>query len=90
MNLSLERYGSTPMGTFGELIVGDFKFYTVERQWLENKPFVSCIPSGDYDLKPFTRKNGDEVFALVNDEITYYREPGCTRYSILIHKDNVC
>jgi len=89
MNIYLERYGSTPMGTFGELIVGDFKFQTVERPWVNNRPFVSCIPDGDYDLKPFTRASGDEVFALVNNEVTYYKEPGCSRYSVLIHKANI-
>ena len=89
MNIYLERYGSTPMGTFGELIIGDFKFHTVERPWLDNKPFVSCIPDGEYKLIPFTRSNGDEVFALINDDITKYKESHSTRYSVLIHKANI-
>ena len=88
MNIYLERYGSTPHGVFGELVIGDHMFYTVERPWLDNKPFKSCIPNGEYDLKPFTRQNGDKVYALVNEDITYHEEPGCTRYSVLMHKAN--
>ena len=26
-------------------------FYTIERPWLNNKPFESCIPVGEYSLK---------------------------------------
>lgn len=46
----LERFAHTPMGVFGELTVGDFKCYTVERPWLDNKPRESCIPEGVYRL----------------------------------------
>ena len=27
------------------------KFYTIELPWLDNKPFESCIPTGEYSLK---------------------------------------
>jgi hypothetical protein len=40
--------------TLGELIanVGDdtFTCKTIELPWLDNKPFVSCIPDGEYEL----------------------------------------
>lgn len=38
------------MGSFGRLVAGNRMFYTVERQWLGNKPFKSCVPLGEYDL----------------------------------------
>ena len=29
--------------------VGSNTFYTLERPWLDNKPYESCIPTGEYD-----------------------------------------
>lgn len=48
--ITLERFAYTPMGTFGKLTMPEFSCYTVERPWLDNKPFVSCIPEGEYDI----------------------------------------
>lgn len=48
--ITLDRFAYSPVGTFGELRVNDFKCYTVERPWLGNKPQESCIPEGIYDL----------------------------------------
>ena len=50
MIITLTRYGSTPQGTFGEIWLGNRKFYTVERPWLDNQPYKSCVPLGDYKL----------------------------------------
>ena len=47
----LQRFAYTPMGAFGKLRVGLFECYTVERPWKQNRPNVSCIPSGVYELK---------------------------------------
>lgn len=51
--LRLDRYGSTPRGTFGELRVSGYSntFYTVEKPWQDNEPFMSCVPEGEYDLR---------------------------------------
>lgn len=50
--LTLVRYGSTPMGTFGRMFHdAGWWAYTVERPWVQNKPTVSCIPAGLYQLK---------------------------------------
>jgi hypothetical protein len=54
----LERFAHTPMGVFGELTLGDFKCYTVERPWLDNKPRESCIPEGVYSLELGMYNNG--------------------------------
>lgn len=49
--LTLERFGYMPFGTYGKLIfpTGD-TFCTVERPWLNNAPYISCIPEGIYNL----------------------------------------
>ena len=63
--------GSSPMGTFGKLIVQSEVFYTVERPWVDNKPFESCIPLGDYRLlwRPTTTAVPEEF-----DGHTWYLE----------------
>ncbi len=48
--ISLVRFAYTPMGVFGRLLVGPAAWYTVERPSLGNRPRVSCIPTGSYDL----------------------------------------
>ena len=48
--VKLERFAYTPMGTFGRLKVGDFEFFTVERPWVDNEPFKSCVLEGEYEL----------------------------------------
>jgi len=39
------------MGAFGRLMFPEFKCFTVERPWLDNKVRESCIPEGEYALK---------------------------------------
>ncbi len=62
-HLTLTRFAYTPMGTFGELILGgDLNgtvLYTVEKPWRDNQPRESCIPTGKYLCKPrrFFRKD---------------------------------
>lgn len=50
MRLYLTRYGSTPYGTFGSLIINGEEIYTVEKPWANNRPYVSCVPYGEYKL----------------------------------------
>lgn len=51
-NVILERFAYSPDGTFGRLTLPNGqRFFTVERPWLSNKPFESCIPDGIYTLE---------------------------------------
>ena len=58
--IRITRFAHTPMGTFGSFWVLGKQLYTCERPWLDNAPFVSCIPEGEYAIKPqiFHRGNG--------------------------------
>lgn len=40
-----------PDATLGELIIGSKTLVTVERPWAENKPNISCIPEGLYNVE---------------------------------------
>lgn len=72
---------------------------TIEQEWRPNpdfpggEPFNSCVPAGLYKLVPFTRPNGQEVVALVNEDLGVFlhdsdRPAGKGRYLILIHIGN--
>ena len=51
-DIMLLRYGSTPMGTFGEITLPDgTTLKTCEREWQGNKRGRSCIPQGIYTLR---------------------------------------
>ena len=88
MKGTLTRYESTSSGTFGVLKLGHSTLHTIERPWLNNKPFESCIPPGEYSLVPFTRPNGDNVYALVGGSVSLDKTDGYKRYLILIHSGN--
>lgn len=49
-NLILRR-GYTPRGAFGELSTPTQNLCTLERPWLSNQTYVSCIPEGIYTLR---------------------------------------
>ena len=62
--LTLRRFASCDMGTFGRLSMSDtsqaeapfeqpiYTAYTVERPWLDNARNISCIPAGQYLIAP--------------------------------------
>jgi hypothetical protein len=49
--ITVTRWGSTPMGTFGRMAYAGWECFTLERPWAQNKPSVSCIPAGLYPLR---------------------------------------
>lgn len=51
MDVILKRFCYHPQGTLGLIDLGGKRFYTVERPWLDNKPYVSCIPTGAYMMQ---------------------------------------
>ena len=66
--LDVLRYGSIPgYGTFGRLNVWDdsgkllFECFTIEKEWLDNEAYKSCIPSGIYIIELGMYYSGDGV-----------------------------
>ena len=64
--------------------------YGVEQPWRNNRPFISCIPAGEYELHRFKRKNGDDALVFINEEmgVTEWKESHSKRYTCLIHIAN--
>lgn len=90
VDLKLYRLDQTARGIFGELHVGDARFTTVERPYLDNKPFVSSVPAGKYELRPHESQQHGATWALVNEDegVYQYPNPAAKRYAILIHVAN--
>ncbi len=80
-DLTIRRYGYTPMGTFGVMAMPSGEnLYTVERPWLNNAPEVSCIPEGVYNCAPRRYNRGGYQAVEVQSV------PG--RSYILFHRGN--
>lgn len=77
--LTLTRYAYGPQATLGRLTVRDRTFWTVERPWLGNKPFESCIPEGVYQCKPYSSAKYPNTWELQDVP---------ERSKILIHAGN--
>ena len=85
MILLLTRTERPPDGTFGLLAPVDLgpspvTLHTLEDDWLDNAPRVSCIPAGSYTLqRSWYHKGGYETFEITGVP---------NRSRILIHKGN--
>ena len=98
MNGTLTRFIWMQHHTIGQLVFDDFEIFMLERPWIPAKtlggaPFISCIPDGEYELRPYVRRNGSQVFALVNEDLGVYfkmadRPDGVGRWKNLIHSGN--
>lgn len=63
-SVRLERFAYAPHATMGRLWVGDEQFWTIERPWLGNKPFESCIPEGVYAVRKYSSERFPDVWEL--------------------------
>lgn len=81
------------MGCVGELYKdGNFLAYTMEQPWKDNTRFISCVPSGQYEIEPINTPSHGDTGVLVNHDLNVYAlqteaENG-GRYACLIHPAN--
>lgn len=90
INLKLHRFETTDEGTFGVLIHNHKPFaVTLERQWLDNKKGISCIPEGEYICKRCrtSPEYGYKDSPKFGDTFQITNVPG--RSKILFHKGNI-
>ena len=65
--LTIKRIAENEDGTFGVFINENQPFtVTLENKWLNNKPFVSCIPAGEYVCKRVNSPNFGNTFEVTN------------------------
>jgi len=83
--ITLTRHSYHPAATIGKMRIENsredsyFLFHTIERPWLDNKPFESCIPEGEYIVEPYSSEKYPDVYEIKD-------VPGRTK--ILIHVAN--
>ena len=77
----LRRVSTGHQGTFGVILHNDLPFaVTLERQWLDNRSNISCIPSGTYKCKRTNSPKFGNTFEVTNVQ---------GRSHILFHKGNI-
>ena len=107
LTITLEREQHTDQPCPGRLTLPrrlgmpDIELATLERAWRGNRGDLlgaspaeaSSVPLGRYQLEPFTRPGGDEVWRLYNPALRVFRDRDEAsvakgRYLILIHAAN--
>ena len=75
--------------TIGKLYLNDELICsTMEKPWRDNRPSVSCIPAGRYDLKPCLSNRFGQTYCLENKDLDVSLDGDTKRTHILIHKAN--
>lgn len=64
-----------------------FHMFTLERQWANNQPNVSCIPEGQYDVYPYQSPTFGRTLVLEGIGVSVQKAPN-VRWGILIHPAN--
>lgn len=71
--LELIRSSISAGGVFGTLIANGVRVCsTVEQAWVENWPFLSCVPAGRYTLKRVQSPRWGDTYALVAPDLDVY------------------
>lgn len=86
--ISLERFAYTPFGTFGRLVYGENRYFTVERPWEDNKKRVSCIPEGRYKVVWYPSPTFGKTLAVLGGTVSLQEDPKSQRSFILFHAAN--
>ena len=91
-SISVIRKTTSEGGTTSEVYArkgnDSIKLYGIEPPWRDNKPFVSCIPSGQYVILPWESSKYGDCFAFTGGEVSLYKGSGAARYACLIHPAN--
>lgn len=101
MIIHLVRFAYLDNCTLGRLDIGGIKLATIERPWIRNpaggggKRRESCVPDGQYSVRPHTSDRFADTYALINPDLGIWYQPdqipsgqAWGRSAILIHAGN--
>lgn len=89
LNLLLVRDDPAEDGTPGELTGLDFDFPSLEKNWINNEPNLSCVPAGKYKLEwDFSQKFYDIFPDIEPRGMCYHIMEVPNRTGILLHNAN--
>ena len=88
--LTLVRFCYAPDGTFGYIDLEGTRVWTVEREWADNKPNMSCLPVGVYDLIKYSSAKYPNTYALQNKGLGVwaYWSGEAVRFACVLHSAN--
>lgn len=90
MHLDLVRT-YLPEETLGFLTIQDTaqQFFTIEKPWRSNVPFLSCVPEGSYFLEYHNTRKYPETWAIVGNTVSHQQADGYARYACVFHTANL-
>lgn len=89
--LKLITKSITGIGTFGELFDGNkVVCKTAEQPWQNNESFHSCVPAGDYAVRPHVSPSKGKCFIMTNVNLGVTKAGGehSNRDNCLVHVAN--
>lgn len=87
--ITLTRFERSSTHTAGTLVVNGQQFFTIEREWNNNKVGSSCVPVGIYRVRAYNSPRFGPSWILSNHELGIGEFPGQSKRSgILIHRAN--
>lgn len=93
--IELTRQSDSSGGTHGVMQIGDIVYHTIEQPYVDNTPFVSCVPKGEYVLLPYMSQKYGACYTMVNPDLNVYpfksspSRPKDGRYLCLfVHRGN--
>ncbi|TKB53295.1 DUF5675 family protein [Ferrimonas aestuarii] len=88
-HLKLTTRGVPGVGTFGELTEQGQKLcVTVERDWNNNLPNISCVPAGEYTLRPHVSPRYGDCLVIEAPSLGVTATGPSQRSHCLIHPAN--
>jgi hypothetical protein len=70
--IELIRDDLSKAGQHGVFDLEGDTWHSLEQPDLGNLPFRSCVPLGDYELRPFTSPKYGACFIMVNEDLNVY------------------
>jgi len=89
--ICIDRYESTSGGTRSVIHSTDddsIRLFGIERPWLDNAPFESCIPSGVYVGLPHVSPKFGDCILLIGGTVAANPDVEAARYACLMHVAN--
>jgi len=93
--IELTRQSDSTTGIHGILKILDNVYHTLEQPYLDNLPFKSCVPTGEYVLLPYASLKYGNCYAMVNPDLNVHQfenspsRPEGGRYLCLfVHRGN--
>ena len=88
-DLTITRYVSDiQQGCRGQLQVDGLRLHTIERPWIDNRPHISCIPTGEYYIEPTESPKYGDVWAIVGGSVSRHKTDYSARFACLFHPAN--